>query len=121
MKHQLADGILALTPGAEWVLRGLEYSGLEWIEGNGHDKPTAEALTAKIAELDAAEPMTLLRQERDRRLTKTDWRAGSDLTLSSEWAAYRQALRDLPATATPTLNEVYELDMTSVTWPTEPS
>ena len=121
MKYQLADGILALTPGAEWVLRGLEYSGLEWIRGNGHEQPSIEDVNAKVAELDAAEPMTLLRQERDRRLAKTDWRAGSDLTLSSEWAAYRQALRDLPATATPTLNEVYELDMTSVTWPTEPS
>ena len=121
MKYDIPAALQKLTPGAEWVLRGSEYSGLEWIRGNGQDKPTEAEITAKIAELDAAEPMKLLRQERDNRLARTDWRAGSDLTLSSEWAAYRQALRDLPATATPTLNEVYELDLTSVTWPTEPS
>ena len=40
--------------------------------------------------------MRLLREERDRRIALTDWRASSDLTLSSEWSAYRQALRDLP-------------------------
>ena len=121
MKYDIPAALQKLTPGAEWVLRGDEYSGLEWIKGNGHDKPTEAALTAKIAELDGAEVMKLLRQERDSRITKTDWRAGSDLTLSSEWSTYRQALRDLPASATPTLDSNYELDMTSVTWPTEPS
>ena len=45
----------------------------------------------------------------------------SDLTLSSTWSTYRQALKDLPSTATPTLDSNYRLDLTSVTWPTEPS
>jgi hypothetical protein len=121
MKYDIPAALHVLTPGAEWVLRGDEYSGLEWIKGNGHDKPTYEALTAKIVELDGAEAMILLRQERDVRLAKTDWRASSDLTISSEWSTYRQALRDLPASATPTLNGSYNLDLTSVTWPTEPS
>ena len=52
---------------------------------------------------------------------KTDWRASSDLTLVDAWKTYRQALRDLPASATPKLDSNYELDLTSVTWPTEPS
>ncbi len=121
MKYNIPAALQELTPGAEWVLRGDEYSGLEWIKGNGHDKPTEEALTAKIVELDGAEAVRLLRQERDSRITKTDWRASSDLTLSSEWSTYRQALRDLPASATPTLDSAYNLDLTSVTWPTEPS
>lgn len=120
MKHDIVSALQNLTPGAEWVIRGGMYSGLEWIDGHGYDKPTEAAITAKITELDNAEAMKLLREERDRRITKTDWRASSDLTLSSEWSAYRQALRDLPATATPTLDNRYELDMTSVTWPTEP-
>ena len=84
-------------------------------------QPTKKEVTDKIAELDAAEPMKLLREERDRRIAKTDWRAGSDLTLASAWSTYRQALRDLPASATPKLDSYYELDLTSVTWPTEPS
>ena len=64
--------------------------------------------------------MRLLRIERDARIAKTDWRASSDLTLSDAWKTYRQALRDLPATATPKLNSDYDLDLTTVAWPTEP-
>jgi len=120
MKHDIVSALQNLTPGAEWVIRGGEYSGLEWIDGHGYDKPTAAEITAKIAELEAEEPMRLLRVERDRRIALTDWRASSDLTLSSEWSEYRQALRDLPSTATPTLNEMGDLDLSSVTWPTEP-
>ena len=60
-----------------------------------------------------AEPMRLLRIERDKRIAKTDWRASSDLTLSDAWKTYRQALRDLPASASPKLNSNYELDLTS--------
>ena len=125
MKYDISHALQALTPGAEWVLRGSEYSGLEWIDGHGYDKPTQSALTAKIAELDGAEAMKLLRIERDKRLAKDDWKVikaketGSNL--STALKTYRQALRDLPSTATPTLNSNYELDMTSVTWPTEPS
>ena len=121
MKYDIVLALHALAPASEFAVRGGEYSGLEWLAGNGHDKPTEAAITAKIAELDAAEPMRLLRIERDKRLAATDWRAGSDLTLSSEWSTYRQALRDLPSTATPTLDSNYDLDLTSVTWPTEPS
>ena len=121
MKYDIPAALQALTPGAEWVLRGENYSGLEWIKGNGHDKPTEDALNTKIAELDAAEPMKLLRLERDRRIGLTDWRASSDLTISDAWKNYRQALRDLPASASPKVTEYGDLDLTSVTWPTEPS
>ena len=48
--------------------------------------------------------MRLLRVERDNRLAKTDWRASSDLTLSTAWKTYRQSLRDLPASASPKLD-----------------
>lgn len=121
MKYDIPAALQVLTPGAEWVLRGENYSGLEWIKGNGHDKPTEDVLNAKISELDGAEAMKLLREERDRRIAKSDWRASSDLTISDDWKTYRQALRDLPASATPTLNSTFDLDLTSVTWPTEPS
>ena len=125
MKYDITSALQALTPGAEWVLRGEVYSGLEWIDGHGQDKPTEAAITAKIAELDGAEAMRLLRIERDKRLVKDDWKiikakeTGSNL--STAFKTYRQALRDLPSTATPTLDSNYNLDLTSVTWPTEPS
>ena len=120
MKYTIPDALQALKPKALWTLRGKEYSGLEWQDSN-QTKPTATEVTNKITALDAAEPMRLLRIERDKRIAKTDWRASSDLTLTDAWKTYRQALRDLPASATPKLDSYYELDLTSVTWPTEPS
>ena len=102
------------------VLRGNDYSGLEWLDSS-QTQPTETEVNSKISELDAAEPMRLLRIERDKRIAKTDWRASPDQTLSDDWKTYRQALRDLPASATPKLDSNYELDLTSVTWPTEPS
>tara|TARA_Y100001937_G_scaffold111489_1_gene158150 strand:- start:549 stop:908 length:360 start_codon:yes stop_codon:yes gene_type:complete len=119
MKYDIGLALRKLRPKALWVLRGEDYSGLEWMDSS-QTKPTETEVNSKISELDAAEPMRLLRIERDRRIAKTDWRAGSDLTLASAWKTYRQALRDI-TTQTPKLNSNYELDLTSVTWPTEPS
>jgi len=125
MKYDIPAALQKLTPGAEWVLRGGEYSGLEWIDGHGYEKPTAAEITAKIAELEAEEPVRLLRVERDKRLAATDWKVvkAKELgtNLSADFKAYRQALRDLPSTATPTLDERGDLDLSSVTWPTEPA
>ena len=51
-----------------------------------------------------------VRNQRNNLLTETDWRAGSDLTLSDEWKTYRQALRDVPT----------QSDPFNITWPTKP-
>ena len=120
MKYDITHALQSLKPGAQWTLRGSNYSGLEW-QDESQTKPTETEIYSKISELDNAEPMRLLRIERDARIIQTDWRASSDLTLTDAWKTYRQALRDLPASATPKLNSDYELDLTSVTWPTEPS
>ena len=120
MKYDITSALLALKPGAEWTLRGSDYTGLTWLDSS-QTKPTETEINSKISSLDSAEAMRLLRIERDIRIAKTDWRASSDLTLADAWKTYRQALRDLPASATPKLNSFYNLDLTSVTWPTEPS
>ena len=120
MKYDIPAALQELKPGAQWTLRGSDYSGLEWLDSS-QTKPTETEINSKISSLDAAEPMRLLREERDKRIAKTDWRAGSDLTLQSKWSIYRQQLRDLPASASPKLDSNYNLDLTSVTWPTEPS
>ena len=78
-------------------------------------------IDAEVTRLNEAEPMRLLRLERDRLLAACDWRASSDLTLSDSWKTYRQALRDLPVSASPKLDSNGDLDMTSVTFPTEPN
>ena len=119
MKYDIGFALRKLRPKAFWVLRGEDYSGLEWMDSS-QTQPTETEVNNKISELDAAEPMRLLRIERDRRIKLTDWRASSDLTLADAWKTYRQALRDI-TTQTPKLGSDYELDLTSVTWPTEPS
>jgi len=53
------------------------------------------------------------RNTRDRLITETDWWASSDLTMTSEQTAYRQALRDITTHANwPHLNDD--------DWPTKP-
>ena len=52
-----------------------------------------------------------LREERNRRLAETDWWANSDLTMTAEQTAYRQALRDITDTYT---------SLEDVVWPTKP-
>ncbi len=52
-----------------------------------------------------------VREERDAKLFACDWRASNDLTLSSDWASYRQSLRDVPAQSG---------FPNSITWPTKP-
>ena len=119
MKYDITHALIALKPGEQWVLRGTEYSDLEWLDSG--QQPTEQEVKAKIIELDAAEPMRLLRIERNKKIAETDWRMLPDQTPSDDWINYRQALRDLPASATPKLNSDYELDFSSFTWPTEPS
>ena len=119
MKYSIPDALQVLKPGAQWTLRGDDYTGLEWQDSG--QQPTEQEVKAKIIELAAAEPMRLLRIERNKKIAETDWRMLPDQTPSDDWTNYRQALRDLPASATPKLDSFYELDLTSVTWPTEPS
>ena len=118
MKYTIVDALHSLKPGAQWTLRGNDYTGLEWLDSD--QKPTKTEVADKIAELDAAEPMRLLRIERNKKIAETDWRMLPDQPSSDDWVNYRQALRDLPASATPKLNSNYDLDLTSFTWPTEP-
>ena len=125
MKPDITHAILALKPGAEWNLRGDDYSGLEWLD-KSQTKPTEDEINAKVTELTDAEPYRLLRIERNRRLQETDWMANSDVTMSDEWKTYRQALRDLPKVhpvsyGDPKLDSNGSLDMSSITWPTPPS
>ena len=116
----------------EWVLRGEPTTEAEFNEMfrkvTGSDEngsaiessnpsdfgTTWSAVSAKKTELVNAEPMRLLREERDRRLAETDWMANSDVTMSDAWKTYRQNLRDVPAQ-----DGITGLD--DVTWPTKPS
>lgn len=118
MIYTISEALLVWKPNSEYTIRGNNYDGLEWDSSDS--KPTESEVTAKIKELNDGESMRLLRVERDRLLASTDWRASSDLTLADKWKTYRQALRDLPASASPKLDSNGDLDFTSVSWPTKP-
>ena len=113
------NALAILRPGSEWS-GGSDYENLVWLDEKT-SKPTLEEINEKITELQAAEPMRLLREERNRRLAETDWKdlpsyPGTD---QEEWRTYRQSLRDLPSTASPQLDEKGQL--INVTWPTKPA
>ena len=73
--------------------------------------------------------MKQLREMRDKLLAESDWTQSRDVTLSNDadWKTYRQALRDLPSTASSEFaNQVItataaSVDMSSITFPTKPS
>jgi len=122
------EAIQSLKPNASFGMRGVkpdatvseQYNAVIW-QDESQTKPTEDEVNAKVTELQNEEPMNLLRQERTKILSESDWMANSDVTISDEWKTYRQALRDLPATSTPKLNNQEQLDESSVTWPTPPS
>ena len=113
----------------EWVLRGEPTTEAEFnsmfrkvtgADANGSAIESSNpsdwgtswtAVSAKLTELNAAEPLKLLREERNRRIAETDWWASSDLTMSADQTAYRQALRDITETYT---------SLDDVVWPTKP-
>ena len=120
------DALQSLVPTAEYVLynAGTSDESLEWRDSS-ITQPSNSALAAEVTRLTNAEPMRLLRVERDRRLSLCDWvvtkATETGTTVSDTWKTYRQSLRDLPASASPKLDTNGKLDMTSITWPTEPS
>ena len=120
MIYTISEALLVWKPNSEYTLRGSTYIGLEWESSD--TKPTESEVTAKIKELNDAEPMRLLREERDARLLETDWTQNPDVpdATKTKWQAYRQSLRDLPSTSDPKLNSGYHLDPESVSWPIKP-
>lgn len=114
----------------DWVLRGEPTTEAEFnsmfrkitgVDSNGSAIESSDpkdfgttwkAVSDKKIELINAEPMRLLRVERNRLLAETDWMASSDLTMSDAWKKYRQELRDITKTAT---------SLDDVKFPTKPS
>ena len=124
MKITIIEALAALKPKSQWILNGYTYAGLEWLD-ESQTQPTEDEINAKIAELELAEPHKLLREERDRRLTACDWVVAKHTEhgkmVPEDWKIYRQALRDLPSVSyRPELDELGDLKMDSVPWPTPP-
>lgn len=91
---------------------GADASGTSILSNDPADWGfTWETLRAKAAEIQASEGITLLRAERNRRLSETDWWVLPDRTPTAAQLAYRQALRDIT-------NTYSSLD--DVVWPEKP-
>ena len=93
-RHKMVDGVRIELTDAENELRDQEEAA--WAAG---------AFDRAIARL---------RDDRNRRLSSTDYFALSDVVMSQAMTDYRQALRDLPAG----LSTAAEVN--AVTWPTAP-
>jgi hypothetical protein len=118
MKITKGQALYSLRPNAAWVI--IDDSTIDWRDEK-ETQPTDTEITTEQTRLIALEEFKVLREERDKRLAATDWRASSDVGLTDAWKTYRQALRDLPASASPKLDAEGNLDISSVTFPTEPS
>ncbi len=117
MKITIREAFLNLYPEANfrWETENGEYlfKNLEC------DVTVSEnQLKAKKTELEKAEPMRLLRQERNQKLAETDWWACSDVSMNEERKTYRKKLRDFPSSANPSLDENGQL--INVSWPEKP-
>jgi len=103
-----------LRPNAKWTLRGTELDQIEWLDTE-QTQPTQDEINAKESELIAAEPLRLLRIERNAKLAETDWVVTMHKELGTNIPAamktYRQALRDITDSAT---------SLDDVTWPEKP-
>ena len=125
MRYDITSALSVLAPNASFAVIGNTYEGIDWSETNSQTKPTKEEVTAKLNELNDAEPYKLLRVERNKLIAETDWTQLKDVDLDiireRNWNNYRQALRDLPSKSNPKLDSSGKLDMSSVTWPDKPS
>jgi hypothetical protein len=109
-----SDAIKALHPDVPFSF----INGQINIWESDQPQPTEEQIQAKLTELQNAEPMRLLREQRNQKLSETDWWCASDRTPTQAQLDYRTALRDLPSTASPSLDE--NGNLTNVTWPNKP-
>ena len=106
----IPDALQVLTPGAQWVLRGNDYSGLEWLD-EVQQKPTEQEVNDEIAKLEAQAPFDSCKAEAKTRIAATDWAVLSDVGLknAADYVTYRGILRAY--IITPVENPQ---------WPTEP-
>ena len=84
----------------------IQFTAEEEAERDAEEKAWADAAPARR--------MTDLRTRRNQLLAETDWMGNSDVTMSTAWKNYRQALRDITKT-TPADDE-----LSNITWPTKP-
>ena len=115
-----AQALRELDPELQLVRYGLTWESIEVKDG--YEKPPKDKFEKRFQELVDGIPLRELRQERNGRIGRTDFLMVSDFpfpsdTIRQAWITYRQALRDITATTTPSFDEDGQL---IVAWPTAP-
>jgi len=108
----------------KWSISGNSYEEIKWDSSNSIPKPTKDELNILFNQMKQKKPLKKLRQERNKKLDKTDKYLTSDFVYPSgvtkqNWLDYRQALRDLPSNSQPELDQ--NGNLINVEWPTPPS
>ena len=123
--YGLAEAIGALYPNARWMVRDNDYQQLEWYETD-IAQPLLTDIEQKIQELEAQEPVRVMREIRDWYLAQSDWTQGVDLQQlkgaewCAAWATYRQQLRDLPDSDQVPYFDEHSM-IAGIVWPTKPT
>ena len=94
----IAKALDILTPKAGFSVCEDNIDKIEWFSED-IERPSNDVILSKVSELKAAEPMRLLRVERNLKLQESDWRTNNDYPYddADAWATYRTQLRNLPA------------------------
>lgn len=80
--------------------------------GSTYEGTVVHSVSSVVDETPADEEIYAARQERNALLTASDWTQVADAPVDqAAWAAYRQALRDLPANTA---------DFANIVWPQQP-
>ncbi len=123
--YTILEALGVIRPGCQWSCRDSDYDQIVWYSTD-QQLPTLAELQAKAIELEAAEPMRVLREIRDWYLKESDWTQVQDLRnirgleWCSAWDSYRAQLRDLPDSGiTPYFDEMNFIQ--GVVWPTRPN
>ena len=124
VKYMLAQVIEIMFPGVPYTSDGTTW---ESVVFENIAKPLDEMYENALYKLTYTEEVRILafnklREERNVLLDKSDKYMTRDYPRKSvvdDWIRYRQALRDLPVTALPTLDE--DGNLTGVEWPVVPS
>ena len=118
--YNISTGLIT-TQGSSTHLTDLSDILLESGEGiiQGHYDRATQKIVDGVVTSYTADILPEVRRKRNTLLSESDWTQMSDSPLSAskktEWATYRQTLRDIPTAQ----SSVTDID--NITWPTKPS
>lgn len=114
-EFKLGLKVLATAAGKTFWLSTEADGTRDWGYHDGSTAPTLTQVEAEIPSAVTADDWAEVRRKRNNKLYNCDWTQSSDSPLTdskkTEWATYRQALRDVTS----------QSDPLNITWPTEPS